>query len=242
VIVYCCVASISAALVAQAAAVPSVQGTDLQSRDEVDGLTRLSPYLDVTWIERGIFSAELPNPAGRTFGTDWNFGIGKKLVITPSYYYFSFRTTSGAAGHVHSPILAATPIFSRGRWTASDRNRFGGRFGTSGIGPSWAYRNRPRIDYRIGPSRWKTALFAWDEVFYFSKYSGFTRNRVAAGGRKEFTERLAADLYYQREDDERGTPARINTVGLQFEVRIRREANPSEANMTGEPGIKNNIQ
>jgi len=154
-----CLAFISKPVAAQAPPPSSSLGTDFQSWDELDALTRLSSYLDVTWIARGRFSAELPNPAVYVFGTDWNFTISKNLMITPSYYHFAFRTASGALAYGQSPILAFTPKFSRGRLIASDRNRFGGRFATDQVEPAWVYRNRPRIDRGIGPEQWKNVTF-----------------------------------------------------------------------------------
>jgi hypothetical protein len=62
---------------------------------------------------------------------------------------------------------------------------------------------------------------SWDEVYHFSKPAGWPKNRVAAGGRKAFNERLAANVYYQREHDERGEPVDINTIALLMELQIR---------------------
>jgi len=146
-----CVVIISVRLGAQTPSSSSLRSTDLQSWNELDGLTRLSPRLDVTWMARGRFSDELQSPANYVFETDWNFRISKNLVFIPSYDYFGFRTPSGALGHGQSPILGVAPQFRRGRWLVSDRNRFCGRFGTNGIGPSWDYTNRPQVEYLIGP-------------------------------------------------------------------------------------------
>jgi hypothetical protein len=155
------------------------------------------------------------------WGTDFNFDVSKHLLITPSYYYFTFRSISGAKGHGHDPILGATFFSKHGALTISDRNRFIGVLGIAGTRDFWVYGNRPRIDYKVGPHDWQTSLFAWDEIFYFSHHGGWTRNCLAIGVRKAFIEGMAINMYYQRQTDRHSSPVCINAIVLLIEVRLR---------------------
>ena len=196
-------------------------GSDWQNWDELDLQTRLSSRLDATWVAQGRFSSRLSNPAVGVLGADFNFEVSKYLVITPSYYCFAFRTASGVEGHGHDPILAATVFAKYGALTMSDRNRFIGALGITGTEDFWIYGNRPRIDYQIVPDAWKTSLFVWDEIFYFSNHNGWTRNRLAIGGRKALNERTTVNLYYQRQSDGHSSPSVINAVVVLIELRLR---------------------
>jgi hypothetical protein len=192
---------------------------DFQSWDELDVSARLAKSVDVSWISEGRFSAQFANPATDFSGAEATVGIGSHLLVAPSYYYLAYRTTTGESGHFHIPMLAATLKVARERWTLSDRSRFLGAIG--GGNNLWLYLNRPRVDYSVGAPRWGTSAFLWDEVFYFSLFHGWTRNRAAVGVRKAVNKNWAVDLYYLRQDDSKAQPRVINGVGATLELRIR---------------------
>jgi hypothetical protein len=66
----------------------------------------------------------------------------------------------------------------------------------------------------------------WDELdlqtrLFSSNHNGWTRNRLAIGGRKALNERTTVNLYYQRQNDGHSSPRVINAVVVLIELRLR---------------------
>jgi hypothetical protein len=209
------------AVTAQFPGAPKLLRADLQSWNELDISAKVTPTVDVTWNSQARLSTEVANPTVCATGIDIDVGLGQHLLLTPSYYYFTFRESTGRSGHGQLSILAMTILKAHGKWTISDRNRFAGQLATTNTADLWVYGNRPRVDRSVGPERWKTSLFLWDELFYFSGPVSHPRNRAALGVRKAVTPAFAFNLYYQRQDDSYSKPGNINTIGVLIEARVR---------------------
>lgn len=192
---------------------------DFQSWNELEVSANFRPDFDVRWISQVRLSTHYPNPTAYRTGIEASFDLGRHFVVAPSYHYIGLENTAGRSGHFHVPMVSATVKQSWGRWSVSDRSRFLGALG----GPTsfWIYLNRPRVDYRLGGQRQGLSVFAWDEIFYFSLFHDWSRNRIGSGVRKAIGERWAADIYYLRQDDGRLQPKQINGLGVTLELRLR---------------------
>ena len=215
VIFRCLLAVMPLAANGQSSATPLA---DFQSWDEVDVSARAARILDIAWVTQGRFSSGYPNPAAYLSGLDFKLSAGSHFELTPSYYYAAFETTSGKKGHFQVPMFAVTVRDTGKNWTVSDRNRFLGAIGSAT--DFWIYRNRPRMDYNLSAKLGAT-VFVWDEVSYFSVFHRWSRNRFAAGLRKTFNEKWAAEIYYLRQDDSVVQPRDMNALGLTLSFRIR---------------------
>jgi hypothetical protein len=191
---------------------------DIQSWNELDVSTRINPWLDMTWSSQMRFSTRQENPATYSNGLDLNFRVGDHLILTPSYYLIASRTAAGPWTHSRVSILAATPSYTWGRWTVSDRNRVAHVVGQGT--DFWLFQNRPRLDYAIGDGR-GTSIFIWDDVSYYSLFHTWSRNRLAVGTRIAGSQASAIDLYYVHQNDTRTRPHRLDGIGLTLELRFR---------------------
>ena len=192
---------------------------DLQSWDELDVSARVNKTVDFAWVSQGRFSIQYPNPQAFLTGGDLKIGLGHYFEVTPSYYYLGLQSVTGRGGHYQIPMLSATTRVTWKGFTVADRNRFLGALRSDKN--FWIYVNRPRVDKSFGPARWGTSAFVWDEIFYFSLFRGWTRNRFAAGVHKQFTENWATDFYYLRQDDNQVQPRAIDGLSVTLELRIR---------------------
>lgn len=204
-----------------ASGVATFPASDFQDWNELDISASVTDAFDVTLVSKMRLSSEIENPARYAFGSDFKFRVSKHVILTPSYYYYAFRTSSGAFGHGHAPILAVTFLEARERWLLSDRSRFVGELSVTGKPDLWVYRNQPRVDRSFGPEQWSLSGFLWDEIFYYSAPDDKLRNRIAAGIRKGFSRTFAINLYYQRQNDNQSRPGNISTVGVLLEARLR---------------------
>ncbi len=195
------------------------QAPDLQSWDELDVSARLLPQLDATWVSQTRFSQAAPNPSVFASGLDLNVSVNPNLIITPSYYYIGFRSRGTSWAHTDTPILAVTALDTWGAWTLSNRARVAGIFGDGAS--YWIFLDRPRIDVDLGRGKWGSSVFVWDEFSYYSFYSGWTRNRVAAGWRVGLTREAALDIYGVHQNDRQAHPHQIDGLGITLEWRIR---------------------
>jgi len=204
-------------MVSPAAVVARVRSTtDVQAWNEVDVSARIAPRVDATWVSTVRYSRSSSRPVVYASGVDANIRLSEHIVVTPSYYVIVARTSTGTWSRTRVPILAATPTYTWGRWTVADRSRF---VAVSGAGPGlWLYQNRLRIDYALTKG---ASWFVWNEASWYSVYRGWTRNRLAVGARLGLRDGIGFDAYYVRQHDTRGTPGRLEGVGVTLSVRLR---------------------
>ena len=193
--------------------------TDTQSWNELDVEMPVSAEFVVAVAAQERFSRASAGSIDRDLEIAAKFYPIDHFDFAISAYGAEFSTLAGVVEHKYQPIVAAAVWQVYGRWTVSDRSRLLEDFGS--VVREWEYRNRPEVHCRVGPESTGLSFFAWDEIFHYSNYGGWTRNRSAAGLDVPIAKYWTVDLYYLRQVDTRNQIRVINGVGLTLEWRVR---------------------
>ena len=193
-------------------------GVDPQSWNELDITLPVSPRLELTWESLARVSSDKGGVVTYAGGLYANVAIGDHLTIGPFYdRYVVYSYSSRQWMHTREPGVELTLTTGASQpCELSDRSRLYRVLGQD----FWVYRNRPRIDCRIGPARDDVKVFVADELFHYTSYGNWTRNRFTSGVHVTFNQRSAIELYYLRQTDERQIPDHIAGIGITLELRV----------------------
>ena len=99
----------------------------------------------------------------------------------------------------------------------SDRNRGEFRF-IKGQPFSTRYANRLRVERDIKLGSFVFTPYAYDEIFYDTRYDQWTPNRYAFGFEFPVGPHVVLEPYYLRQDGNRSNPPHVNVFGLKFNL------------------------
>jgi hypothetical protein len=193
--------------------------SDSQLWTEIDITLPLLQHLELTWESLARFSSQMGRPVTYANGLFADIAIGDHLTLTPFYSQYNVDGyASGIWAHTREPGFDLTIAGGPRQCLFSDRSRVYHVLGEA-TSP-WVYRNRSRIDCRLGSEPSPVTLYLSDEFFHYSTFGAWTRHRLLAGARKALNKRCTIDLYYVRQVDQRQLPGVINGLGVTFELRV----------------------
>jgi hypothetical protein len=141
----------------------------------------------------------------------------KYLALRAGYRYHASLTNPTSASE-NRGILELTPRYLL-PWqlVISDRNRGEFRF-IQGQPFSTRYRNRLRLERDVQYGWFNCTLYAYDEIFYDTRYDQWTRNQYAVGTQFPVSPHLILEPYYLRQTSSHSTPAHIDAFGLKLNL------------------------
>ena len=209
-----------AAAVAKGGENPTAQArADSQLWSELDVILPLTDHVELTWVSLARFSSDVGGAVTYANGLYGDIGIGRYLTLTPFYNdYSTYSYARRSWGRSEEPGLDLTVAVGSPHCLLSDRSRFYYVLGESNTGR--IYRNRPRIDCRVGAGPPELTLYVSNEFFHYSMLGGWPRSRLIGGARKVLNTRCAIDVYYLRQVDQHQGPRTINAFGITLELRV----------------------
>jgi len=194
------------------AATPS---RDAQIWSEADFIGFLSKQTTLTGILIGRAGESVPNPTLTALGLQldqkfrhWSIGLG--------YRRQAVRHSTGGPDISRLAIAVAAFREDFGRSAVQIRTRIDNTLHSSGN--PWRFRLRAEYRWATPGMRPISYLFLNDEAFYSA--GEWSRNRAQGGLGLNLGRGKDLQVYYQWQNDRISNPARINALGLHFDMKF----------------------
>jgi hypothetical protein len=133
-------------------------------------------------------------------------------------YLYQTGLSNGNSTSGHIGILELTPRY-RLPWdfVIVDRNRGEARF-FKGQAFYTRYRNRLQLVRDIKRGHFVCTPYAYDEIFYDTRYDQWIRNRYAFGVQFVAGKHMVFDPYYMRQNSSHSKPPHLNAFGFKWDL------------------------
>jgi hypothetical protein len=210
----------------------SAQNTSFQFRPELDIFVQQG---DALRFEVDNFATGTETTGSWVGNFAYNVETALKPVLRrnlredPDVYRSRYLTLGGgylhqtglSKGNSTSGNIGILELTSRyrvpGDLVISDRNRGEFRF-FKGEAYYSRYRNQFRLERDIKRGRFACTPYAYDEVFYDTRYAGIMPNRYAFGVRFVAGRHMVFDPYYMRQNGTHSKPPHINALGFSWDL------------------------
>lgn len=140
----------------------------------------------------------------------------KYLTIRAGYRYQTGLTNGNSSTGNIGIIELTSRYLLPWQLVISDRNRGDFRF-IKGQAFSTRYRNRFRVERDIKHGDFLFTPYVYDEIFYDTRYDGWTPNRYAVGVELPACQHFIFDLYYMRQNGG-SNPSHLNVFGFKWNL------------------------
>jgi hypothetical protein len=135
------------------------------------------------------------------------------LTFRAGYQYSTAVANNDSSSENRAIAEATARYLLPGKLVVVDRNRGDFRF-VKGQPFSMRYRNRLRVERDFAVAGLVFTPFAYDEIFYSTKYGAWNRNRYAAGVEFPAGSHVVVSPYLLRQRDTRAAVTYTNVLGL----------------------------
>jgi len=192
---------------------------DTQQWNDVQISAPVTKSIDFLLFTTLRLGQDITRPVDERVGAGFAFKYGKYITFTPGYLHITTQPTRLLHLYENRLSFATTVRVPVRRFTFTDRNLLERRLRHPG-GNSTRYRNKLSIEHPLQLGTLKFNIFVSDEVFYDSVFKAWTRNRISAGGSKNFNKHIGGDLYYLRQNDGHSLPGDIHVLGTAIRIRL----------------------